>query len=181
MGRGCDFVSGLVAHVDRDRGELRGCGLVLNGCGSGSAAAEFLRLDDDEVLVEGLQGGVGEAGGAVKDGSAREHHVEPLEERAAGHAVEEGLLVEATGVEVGVPKCGSQGWVLQALVAGDQSGFHGGVEVVLLDPLGDALREREVVEGVAEAGDGAVDFEDLVDGAGVVGAFGTDQADVIGR
>jgi hypothetical protein len=25
MGRGCDFVSGLVAYVDRDRGESRGC------------------------------------------------------------------------------------------------------------------------------------------------------------
>ena len=74
-----------------------------------------------------------------------------------------------------------QGGVLQALVAGDQLGFHGGVEVVLLDPVGDALGEGVVVERVAELGDGAVDFEDLVDGAGVVGAFGADEADVVGR
>ena len=38
-----------------------------------------------------------------------------------------------------------------------------------------------MIEGIAEAGGGAVDFEDFVDGAGVVGAVGADEADVIGR
>ena len=32
---------------------------------SGAAATEFLGFEDDEVFVEGLQGGVGEAGCAV--------------------------------------------------------------------------------------------------------------------
>jgi len=73
---------------------------------SGSAAAEFLRLDDDEVLVEGLQGGVGEAGYAIKDCATDPDHVEPLEERAGGKAIEDGLLVEAAGVEVGVAEGG---------------------------------------------------------------------------
>ena len=30
-----------------------------------SAAVEFFRLEDDQVFVEGLEGGVGEAGVAV--------------------------------------------------------------------------------------------------------------------
>ena len=72
-------------------------------------------------------------------------------------------------------------WILQALVAHDELGLHGGVEVVLLDPVGDAFGEGVVVERVAEIGDGAVDFEDLVDGAGVAGAVGADEADVEGR
>ena len=83
-------------------------------------------------------------------------------------------------MEVGVAEGGVQRWILQALVAGDELGFHGGVEVVFLDPLGDAFGEGIVVERVAEFGDGAVDFEDFVDGASVAGAFGTDEADVEG-
>ncbi len=120
-----------------------------------------------------MQGGVGEAGCAVEDGAAEEHHVEPLDDRAAGQAVEESLLVEAAG-------CGSRGsrravareGVLQALVADDELGFHGGVLVVLLDPAGEAFGEGVVVEGVGEFGDGAVDLDDLVDGAGVAGRAG---------
>jgi len=69
---------------------------------------------------------------------------------------------------------------LQALIADDELGFHGGVLVVLGDPVGDALGEGVVVEGVAEVGDGAVDFDYLVDSAGVTGAFGADEADVEG-
>ena len=65
-----------------------------------SAAAKLLGLEDDEVLVEGLQGGVGETGGAVEDRTAKEDHVEPFDERSAGKAIEDGLLVEAAGVEV---------------------------------------------------------------------------------
>ena len=38
-----------------------------------------------------------------------------------------------------------------------------------------------MVERVAEIGDGAVDFEDFVDGSGVAGALGADEADVVGR
>jgi len=38
-----------------------------------------------------------------------------------------------------------------------------------------------VVERVAETADGAVDLEDFVDGASVVGAFGADETDVEGR
>jgi len=38
-----------------------------------------------------------------------------------------------------------------------------------------------VIERIAELGDGAVDLEDLVDGPGVAGAFGTDETDVEGR
>ena len=71
-----------------------------------SAAAKLFSLEDDEVLVEGLQGGIGEAGGAVEDGAAEEDHVHPLEEWASWEAVEDGLLVEAAGVEVGVAECG---------------------------------------------------------------------------
>jgi hypothetical protein len=74
--------------------------------GSGSAAAELSGLEDDEVLVEGLQGGVRDASGAVEDGAAEEDHVHPLEEWASWEAVEDGLLVEAAGVEVGVAECG---------------------------------------------------------------------------
>ena len=74
--------------------------------GSGSAAAELSGLEDDEVLVEGLQGGVRDASGAVEDGAAEEDHVQPLEEGASGEAVEDGLLVEASGVEVGVAEGG---------------------------------------------------------------------------
>ena len=38
-----------------------------------------------------------------------------------------------------------------------------------------------MIERIAELGDGAVDLEDLVDGPGVAGAFGTDETDVEGR
>jgi len=47
---------------------------------------------------------------------------------------------------------------------------------VLLDPLGDALGEGVMVERITEVADEAVDLEDFVDGAGVVDAFGTDEA-----
>ena len=90
-----------------------------------SAATKLFGLEDDEVLVEGLQGGVGEAGGAVEDRAAKEDHVEPLDERAAGKAVEDGLLMEAAGVEVRVAKGCNERWILQALVADDQLGLHG--------------------------------------------------------
>ena len=52
---------------------------------------------------------------------------------------------------------------------------------MLLDPASDAFGEREVIERIAELGNGTIDLEDLVDGAGVAGAFGTDEADVVGR
>ena len=61
----------------------------------------------------------------------------------------------------------------------DELGFHGGVQVVLGDPVGDAFREWEVVEGGGEVGDGAFDFEHLVDGSGVAAALGADEADVV--
>lgn len=128
-----------------------------------------------------MQGGVGEAGRAVEDRASDPDHVEPLEERAGGKAIEDGLLVETAGVEVGIAKGGEYRGVLQALVAGDQLGFHGGVEIVLLDPLSYAFGEGIVVERIAEAADSAVDLEYFVDGPGVVGAFGTDEADVEGR
>lgn len=117
--------------------------------GSGSSPAEFFRFEDDEVLVDGLQGGVGHAGGAVEDGPAGEDHVKPLEQRAAGEAVEEGFLVEAAGVEVWAGQSGLQGGILQSPIANDQLGFHSGVEVVLCDPVSDALGEGKVIERVA--------------------------------
>ena len=52
---------------------------------------------------------------------------------------------------------------------------------MLGDPVCDAFGKRKVVERVAEIGDGAFDFEDLVDGAGVAGVLGADKADVEGR
>ena len=67
-----------------------------------SAASKLFGLEDDEVLIEGLQGGVGETGGAVENSSANEHHVSPLDSGAAWKAVEDGLLVETAGVEVWV-------------------------------------------------------------------------------
>ncbi len=51
---------------------------------------------------------------------------------------------------------------------------------MLGDAVGDALGEGVVVEGIAEVGDGAFDLDDLVDGTGVAGAFGADEADVEG-
>ena len=146
----------------------------------GSAALELFGFEDDQVLVEGLQGGVGQAGTAVEDRPADEDHVEPLDERAGGEAVEDGLLVEAAGVEVGVAEGGHQRGVLEALLFIDELGFHGGVGVVLGDPVGDALGEREVIERVAQIGYRAFDFDYLVDGAGVAAALGADEADVVG-
>jgi hypothetical protein len=146
-----------------------------------AATAKLVGLENDEVLVEGLQGGVGEASDAVKDRSAEEDHVEPLDERAAGQAVEDGLLVEAARVEVWVAEGCDEGGILQALVADDQFGLHGGVEVVLLDPAGDALGEGVVIEWVAEFSYGAVDLEDFVDGASVAGVLRAYEADVEGR
>jgi len=145
-----------------------------------AAAAEFFGFKDDHIFVEGLQGGVGEAGGSVEDGAAEDDHVEPFDEGAGGEAIEDGLLVEATGVEVGVAKGGAERGVGEALLAVDEFGLHGGVEVVLGDPVGDSLGEGVVVEGVAEFGDGAVDLDDLVDGAGVFAALGADEADIEG-
>ena len=81
---------------------------------SGSAALEFFCLEDDEVLVEGLQRGVGEAGGAIEDRAAYEDHVEPFDSGSAGQAVEERLLVEAAGMEVRVAESGAERRVLQA-------------------------------------------------------------------
>src|SRR2546423_15572249 len=93
----CNYISyktlELYCACARGRGHWEGS--------SGAAAAEFFGFEDDEVFVEGLQGGVGEAGCAVEDGAAAQDHVEPLEERAAGKAIEDGFLVEAAGVEVG--------------------------------------------------------------------------------
>ena len=54
-------------------------------------------------------------------------------------AVEDCLLVEAAGVEVGVAESCDEGGGLEALVVRDQLGFHGGVDVVFVDPVGDAL------------------------------------------
>jgi hypothetical protein len=61
--------------------------------GSGSPAAEFSGFEDDEVFVDGLEGGVGEPGGAVEDGPAQKDHVKPLEKGTPGKAVEDSLLV----------------------------------------------------------------------------------------
>ena len=65
-----------------------------------ASALQLLCFEDDEVLVEGLQGGVGEAGGTVEDGSSDEHHIEPFNEGAAGKAVEDCLLMETALVKV---------------------------------------------------------------------------------
>jgi len=92
--------------------------------GSG-AAAKFFGLEDDEVFVEGLQSGVGEARWTVEDGSAEENHVEPLEERAAGETVKDGFLVKAASVEVGMTERGDEGGILQTLITDDEIGFHG--------------------------------------------------------
>lgn len=83
-------------------------------------------------------------------------------------------------MEVRAGEGGAEGWVLEALAEVDEVGFHGGVEVVFPYPVADAFGEGEVVERVVQMGDGAADLEDLVDGAGVVGAIGADEADVEG-
>ena len=144
------------------------------------AGAKLFGLEDDEVLVKGLESSVGEACGTVENSSAEEDHIEPLEERATGEAVEDGLLVEAARVEVGVAQGGDERWILQALIADDELGLHGGVEVVLLDPAGDAFGEGVVIERVAEFGYGAVDFENFIDSSGVAGVLGAYEADVEG-
>jgi len=84
-------------------------------------------------------------------------------------------------VEVGVAESSDDGWILQALIADDELSFHGGVEVVLFDPAGDAFGKRVVVERVAEFGYWSVYLEDFIDGAGVACALGTDETDVEGR
>ena len=142
--------------------------------------AQFAGLEDDEVLVDGLQEGVGEAGVSVEDGSAEEEHVEELDEGAGGELVEEGLLVEAAGMEVRVAEGGAEAGVGEALLRVDERGFHGAVTVVLFDPVGDALGEGEVVERLVEGVDGAGDFQDFVDGAGVADALRADETDVEG-
>ena len=65
-----------------------------------SSATEFFRLEDDHVLVDGLQCGVGDAGCTIEDRTSYEHHVTPFDEWATRHAVEERFLVEAARVEV---------------------------------------------------------------------------------
>jgi len=102
-------------------------------------SGEFSGLEDDEVLVDGLEGGVGEAGGAVEQGAAEEDEVEPLHEGAGGQTVEEGLLVEASVVEVRVGEGGAEGWVGEGLAIVDELGFEGGVQVVFVNPVGDAF------------------------------------------
>ena len=99
-------------------------------------------------------------------------------EGAGGKAVEDRFLVEAAGVEVWIAEGSEERGVLQALVADDELGLHGGVLVVLFYPAGDAFGEGEVIEWVAEIGDGAIDLDDFVDRAGVAGAFRADEADV---
>ena len=47
-------------------------------------ASEFSGFEHDEVFVDGLQRGVGEAGCAVEDGPSYEHHVEPFDQGACG-------------------------------------------------------------------------------------------------
>jgi hypothetical protein len=61
-------------------------------------------------------------------------------------------------VEVGIAKGGLPGGILKSLLAVDEFGFHDGVEIVLGDPVRDALGKWEVIEGIAEVGDGALDL-----------------------
>ena len=143
--------------------------------------AKLFGFKDDEVLVESLQGGVGQASGAVEDRTAKKDHIEPLDERAARKAVKERLLVEAAGVEVGIAKRCDDRWILQALVADDQLGLHGRVEIMFLDPTSDAFGEREVIERIIKLGDLTIDLEDFIDSSGIAGALGTDEAYVEGR
>jgi len=147
---------------------------------SGLVSLKVLRLQHDEVLVKRLEGGVGKARGAVEYSSANEHHIEEFYERAAGEAVEEGFLVEAALVEVSGGEGCCEGGILQALVVVDELGFHGGVLVVLGYPVGDALGEGVVIEGMSEVGDGTLDLDDFVDGAGISSALGADETDVEG-
>ena len=53
---------------------------------------------------------------------------------------------------------GGGGGGLEAGPGVDESGFEGAVAVVAGEPVGDALGEGEVVEGVLEVCDGAVYF-----------------------
>jgi len=96
-----------------------------------------------------LESRVGKTCGTVQDGSAEEDHVEPLEDGASGETVEDGLLVEAAGVEVGIAQSSAERGTLQALIADDKLGFHGGVLVVLGDPVGYAFGKWVVVERIA--------------------------------
>ena len=107
--------------------------------GGGCSGFEFGGLEDDEVLVDGLEGGVGEARGAVVERAAVEDEVEPLVEGAGGKAVEEGFLVEAAVVEVGVGEGSAEAGVGEGLAAVDEFGLEGGVEIVPGDPVGDPL------------------------------------------
>ena len=154
--------------------------MAVNLCVLRVAAGKFAGFENDEVLVEGLEGGVGETGDAVEDCATDEDEIEPFEEGTGGEAIEDGLLVAAAAMEVGMGECGAKGGVLEGLAADDESSFEGGVEVVPVDPVGDAFREGEVVEGVVEVGDGAVDFEDFVDSTGVASTLGADEAEVEG-
>jgi hypothetical protein len=61
-------------------------------------------------------------------------------------------------VEVRAAECGLERRILQPLLAVDQLCLHRGVEVVLVEPVGDAFGKWVVIERVAEVGDGALDF-----------------------
>ena len=83
--------------------------------------AEFAGFEDDEVLVDGLEEGVGDAGAAVEEGATEEEHVGECEDGAGGELVEEGFLVEAAGGEGGVGGGGCWGGFL-----GGGGGWGGG-------------------------------------------------------
>ena len=83
-------------------------------------------------------------------------------------------------MEVGVAEGGAEAGVGETLLGVDKGGFHGAVAVMLCDPVGYALGEGKVVEGLVEAGDGARDFQDFVDLTGVTGSARADEADVVG-
>ena len=67
-----------------------------------------------------MQSGVSPAGGTVQDGSSYKHHVSPLNKRPTGQLVEEGFLVEAADVEVGVAERGAQTRICKSLLLMDE-------------------------------------------------------------
>jgi hypothetical protein len=154
---------------------------------SGSTALELFGFKDDEVFVDGLQGGVGEAGGAVEEAAFDDVEKDEFDERAAWEAVEEFLLVEAALVKIFHRERGTEmgedasGGCVGLPVGEDLLGLKGGVLVVAVEPVAVALAEGVVIEIAGDAADGAVGDGDGVDEALVAQVGGKKEAQVEGR
>ena len=128
-----------------------------------------------------MQQGVTETGAAIEEAALEPIKQQELQHGASRQTIEERLLVQAALVKVPRGQGDSQRGMLQSLAAVDQLRFQGGVTIMAIDPVRDALRKRVVIERTGKLGNVAVDLDHLINRAGVTGAFRTHQADIEGR